>query len=102
MKALILNASLKRSPEPSNTEALAQVVLSDLNQQGVTCEVLRLADWHIPPGVTTDAGPGDEWPEIHRRLLASEILILASATWLAPGWATRRASHSACWNAWAP
>ena len=82
MKALILNTTLKRSPERSNTEALARVVMGALEEEGISCELLRIADWNVLPGVSTDLGPGDEWPAIHRRLLDSQILILASPTWL--------------------
>jgi multimeric flavodoxin WrbA len=82
VKALVLNCTLKRSPEPSNTEALARVLVGALEQRGVDCEIVRLADHHIPPGVESDLGEGDEWPVIRDRILASEILIVASPTWL--------------------
>ncbi|AYC36719.1 hypothetical protein DWG14_00929 [Streptomyces griseorubiginosus] len=35
MKALVLNCTLKRSPDPSNTEALAGVVVEQLEKDGV-------------------------------------------------------------------
>jgi multimeric flavodoxin WrbA len=82
MRALILNCTLKPSPEPSNTEALAGVVAEELQRNGVTCESVRLVDRNIKPGVETDLGPGDDWPAIHRKLLDSEILIMATPTWL--------------------
>ena len=82
MRALILNCTLKQSPTPSNTEALADVVATALRQLSVTVETVRLVDLHIPPGVQTDLGEGDDWPEIHGKLLASEILVVASPTWL--------------------
>jgi multimeric flavodoxin WrbA len=82
MKALILNCSLKSSPEPSNTASLAAVVADALRERGVEVAEVRLADRAIPPGVETDMGDGDEWPEIHDRILASEILIVATPTWI--------------------
>lgn len=36
----------------------------------------------VPPGVVTDGGEGNEWPGVHDRLLASQILVIASPTWL--------------------
>lgn len=82
MRAVVLNCSLKGSPEPSNTQELADVVLEALAERDCAGTVHRLADLDIPPGVVTDAGEGDRWPEIHADLLDAEILIFASPTWL--------------------
>ncbi len=82
MKALVINCTLKKSPEPSNTEALATVVAERLAELKVDVESVRAVDLDIFPGVVTDAGAGDEWPTVHDRLLAAEILIIASPTWL--------------------
>ena len=46
-------------------------------------EHLRLVDHRIEPGVTTEAvEPGDGWPAIHEKLLAADILVMATPTWL--------------------
>lgn len=82
MKALVINCTLKKSPAPSNTEALASVVAARLSELKVTTQCVRAVDLDIAPGVVTDAGDGDEWPEVHDRLLDSEILVIASPTWL--------------------
>jgi multimeric flavodoxin WrbA len=82
MKALILNCTLKPSPEPSNTEALANVVADTLRGQKVETELLRVLDHHIAHGVKTDMGSGDQWPALHAKLLAADILVIASPTWL--------------------
>lgn len=82
LKAVVLNCSLKASPEPSNTQALAEVVGATLWEHGAAVESVRLADLHIPPGVKTDLGGGDEWPQVHERLLGAGILIFASPTWV--------------------
>jgi multimeric flavodoxin WrbA len=82
VRALILNCSLKKSPERSNTELLAEVVAQALRQKSVSVNMIRLADHDIPPGVLTDVGDGDGWPAIHAEILASEILVVASPTWL--------------------
>ncbi|MBQ0999475.1 MULTISPECIES: flavodoxin family protein [Streptomyces] len=82
MKALVINCTLKVSPEPSNTEALASVVAGRLAEQGVEVSSVRAVDLKIAPGVVTDAGDGDEWPEVHERILDSQILVMASPTWL--------------------
>lgn len=82
MKALILNCTLKASGEQSNTEALAVTVIQELERHGVDTELVRLTDLDIRPGITSDAGEGDQWPGIHSRLLESEILVFATPTWL--------------------
>ena len=82
MKAICLNCTLKRSPEPTSTGALAQVLLDALGEQDVASEQIRLADHRIEPGVISEAVvEGDEWPDLRRRL-AAEILIVATPTWL--------------------
>jgi multimeric flavodoxin WrbA len=83
MRAICLNCTLKRSPEPSNTESLAGVVTETLSEQGVDVEAIRLADHRIDPGVVSEAvADGDEWPSVRERILAAEILIVATPTWL--------------------
>jgi multimeric flavodoxin WrbA len=82
MRAVVIGCTLKPSPSPSNTEALAEIVVGELRHRGVEVEVIRAVDLNIPPGVETDMGPGDDWPQVHRRLLDAEILVIASPTWL--------------------
>jgi multimeric flavodoxin WrbA len=82
MRATVINCTLKPSPEPSNTEALTEVVTAELRQRGVKVDTVRAVDRDIRPGVQTDMGDGDEWPQIHRMLLDSEILVIASPTWV--------------------
>lgn len=82
MKALILNCTLKPSPEKSNTEVLADEVIKELENQQVETELIRVVDLNIRPGVSSDEGDGDDWPLIHPKILDSDILIIASPTWL--------------------
>ncbi|MGP2442071.1 flavodoxin family protein [Streptomyces sp. JW3] len=82
MRALVINCTLKPSPEPSNTEALAATVISSLQGHGVTVDTVRAVDLNLKPGVETDLGDGDDWPAVHDQLLAAEILVIASPTWL--------------------
>jgi multimeric flavodoxin WrbA len=82
MRAIVLNCTLKPSPEPSNTEALARVVTAELGHRGVDVEFVRVVDHDVRPGVETDMGGGDGWPAIHQKLLDAEILIMATPTWV--------------------
>ena len=43
---------------------------------------MRLVDHDIRPGVTSDEGPGDAWPEIREQIVASDILVMATPIWL--------------------
>lgn len=82
MKALVLNCTLKASPEVSNTEALARVVMDELEKDGIGAEMVRLVDLDIKPGVKSDEGGGDEWPKVREKLEGAEILIVATPTWM--------------------
>jgi multimeric flavodoxin WrbA len=82
MRATILNCTLKPSPATSNTEALAQVVADALETHDVEVELVRVVDHDVKPGVSSDEGDGDEWPALREKVLASEILVIATPTWL--------------------
>ncbi|QKW25718.1 flavodoxin family protein [Streptomyces seoulensis] len=82
MRALVINCTLKPSPQPSNTEALAATVITALQGHGVQVDVVRAVDLDLRPGVRTDMGDGDDWPRVHEKLLASRILVIASPTWV--------------------
>ncbi len=82
MRATVLNCSLKSSDQPSNTQQLTEVVIKALREHDVEIEVFRIADMSVLPGVETDLGDGDEWPQIHQALLKSEILVIATPTWV--------------------
>ena len=62
VRATILSCTLKRSPEKSNSESLAEVVIEALRKEDVETEMIRLVDLDIKPGVQSDEGDGDEWP----------------------------------------
>ncbi|RJP45684.1 NADPH-dependent oxidoreductase [Candidatus Parcubacteria bacterium] len=81
LKALVLNASLKHKPDISNTEELSQLVLDDMKPHGVEGEIVRLSDKNIPVGLGFREGEGDEWPEIVKKIKASDIVIFATPVW---------------------
>lgn len=82
MRAVVLNCTLKPSPQPSNTEQLARVVVEALEGHGVDVSTIRLADHDIPPGVESDLGGTDAWPAVRRAVLDAEILVVATPTWV--------------------
>jgi len=92
LTALVLVGTLRPSPARSSSELLGRQVLDALTAHGVTGEVVRLVDHDVQPGVQTDMGPGDAWPAIRARMLAADILVLATPIWLGqPSSVTKRA-----------
>jgi multimeric flavodoxin WrbA len=82
LTALALVCSLKPSPEPSSSDKLAREVLSELGRHGVTGDVVRVVDHDIRPGVLTDMGDGDAWPALRDRVLAADLLVFVTPTWV--------------------
>ncbi|GGM28360.1 8-demethyl-8-aminoriboflavin-5'-phosphate (AFP) synthase RosB [Paraliobacillus quinghaiensis] len=82
IKALFLNASLKSSKDPSHTEALYEQVSKIYHEEEVETESLRLADYHIPFGISDDMGNGDEWPLILKKVKEANIVIIGTPVWL--------------------
>jgi len=84
LTAIAINCSLKKSSgKPSSTDGMIRVVAEAFAREGVTlAETIRLADYNIPPGVSSDEGEGDDWPEIRRRILAADILVFGTPIWI--------------------
>ncbi|SFD38561.1 Multimeric flavodoxin WrbA [Lentibacillus persicus] len=81
LKALYLNTSLKKGGETSNTRALIGKSIEWMKQENVDTEVLRVADFHIIPGMSPDMGNGDEWPRIMDKVMQSDIIIMGTPIW---------------------
>jgi len=82
LSALAINCTLKASPNESSCSLLLSQAERELEKLGVTCEQLRAVDFNIKPGVTSDEGPGDDWPMIREKILAADILLLGTPIWL--------------------
>ena len=84
LSALALNGTLKTSAkgETSSTDRMITLLLEKLKAEGIEGETIRLADHSVLPGVTSDEGAGDAWPEIRRRILEADILIAGTPVWL--------------------
>ena len=82
LKALAFNCTLKPSPAPSSTDKLLRELLDALSKHEVTGEIVRAVDHNIKPGVSSDEGEGDAWPELRRQIVNSNILIIGSPIWL--------------------
>jgi multimeric flavodoxin WrbA len=81
LSAVLLNCTLKKSPEVSNTQALMDHVVNHLEDLDVACESIRIVDYNVPFGVSSDEGDGDEWPQILEKIIAGDILIIGTPIW---------------------
>lgn len=81
LKAFIINCTLKSSPEASNTQALIDKVCVLFEGLGVEAESVRLADYRVPPGISSNEGPGDDWPTILAKIKAADIFIVGTPIW---------------------
>ena len=84
LSAIAINCTLKRSGgEPSSTDKMIGLIAGELRKHGVEVrETIRIADHDVKPGVTSDEGEGDAWPDIRKRILDCDILIFGTPIWL--------------------
>ncbi|WP_428414660.1 flavodoxin family protein [Pararhizobium sp.] len=94
LKALALNGTLKSSSstEKSSTAHMLDLIAAEFKKYDVSTDTIWLADHDIKPGVTSDEGDGDAWPDIRRQILAADILIMGTPIWMGqPGSVCKRA-----------
>ncbi len=86
LRAIFLNCTLKKSPELSHTQGLIDISKSIMQKNGVQVDELRPVDFEIAYGVwpdmTTKGWQRDDWPEISKRVMAADILVLGTSIWL--------------------
>ena len=86
LAAVFVNCTLKRSPEVSHTQGLADISMEIMRRQGVGVELIRAVDHDIATGVWPDmtehGWARDEWPELFARVMAADILVLCTPIWL--------------------
>lgn len=82
LTALALVCTLKPSPAESSSEVMARDVLAALAEHDVDGSVIRVVDHDVRPGVELDMGFGDEWPAIREQILAADILLISTPTWM--------------------
>jgi len=86
LRAVFINCTLKRSPDVSHTQGLMDVSQAILEANGVDVDVIRAADYEIPPGVYPDmtehGWERDDWPGLYERVMAAQILVIGTPIWL--------------------
>jgi len=86
LTALYVNCTLKRSPEPSNTQGLMHLSMGIMEKNGISVDSIRAIDHEIATGVWDDmtehGWERDEWPEILERVMGADILVIGTPIWL--------------------
>lgn len=86
LKALYVNTTLKPSPKKSHTDGLITISSNIMKKNGVTVDIVRSVDHDIAPGVypdmTKEGFKTDAWPEIQKKVMAADILVIAGPIWL--------------------
>ena len=89
LTALFLNCTLKPSGNLSHTEVLMNVSQAIMDTNGISTEVVRAVDYNLPPGVYPDMTEHgferDDWPQLCKKVMDADILILGTPIWLWQG-----------------
>ena len=82
LNAIALNCTLKPQGD-SSTDRMIKLIADELAKHDVLLsETIRVAAHDVKPGVSSDEGEGDAWPELRRKIVAADLLIFASPIWL--------------------
>ena len=86
LKAVFVNCTLKKSPSKSHTADLMGVSKGIMETEGVAVEMIRLVDHEVPAGVqpdmTEEGFDKDDWPEIYKKIIDADILVIGTPIWL--------------------
>ncbi len=82
MRVLSLVCTLSPSSKPSSSMHLAHQAGEEFRKLGAQVETVRVVDHDVHPGVGLDMGEGDAWPALREKMLAADILLLATPIWL--------------------
>ncbi|MFD0750025.1 flavodoxin family protein [Mucilaginibacter calamicampi] len=82
MKALIINCTLKRGDKFSNTGAMAKKAAEQLDALDISTEIIRLNDYNVLTGNSSDEGDCDEWPAVLEKIKTCNVFIIATPVWM--------------------
>jgi multimeric flavodoxin WrbA len=84
LRAIFINCTLKYSPEISNTDALVDIVAAAMKvaEPNIEIDRVRMTDYNVRFGAMNDMGEGDEWPQILERIVAADIIVIATPIWM--------------------
>ncbi|NEN24751.1 flavodoxin family protein [Cryomorpha ignava] len=86
LSAMFINCTLKKFPDKSHTQALMDVSEGIMEREGVKTENIRFIDHDIATGIQPDMTENgwetDKWPELFKKIIAADILVIGSPIWL--------------------
>lgn len=86
LSAIFVNCTLKKSPRQSHTRGLIDLSANIMQKEGVKVEHIRMVDQEVATGIYPDmreqGAEQDIWPELFKRILAADILIIGTPIWL--------------------
>jgi multimeric flavodoxin WrbA len=85
LSALYINCSIKKDKKQSHTQLLINKSVDIMEKQGVKVDQIYALDHDIAFGMVKDGkeeGVKDEWPEIQKRIMAADILVIGTPIWL--------------------
>ncbi len=86
LSAILLNCSLSHDADRSHTRRLLARVGGVMRAEGVDVDLIHLLDHQVGFGMvkdTTELGDDrDDWPGIHARIMAADILVIGTPIWL--------------------
>ena len=86
LSAVLLNCSLVRDPSKSHTRRLLSRVAGVMATEGVAVELIHMLEHRIGFGMvkdSTELGDAvDDWPAIHAKVMAADILVIGTPIWL--------------------
>lgn len=86
LKVVYINCTLKKSPAVSHTETLMKLSQNILEKEKVSFESIRLIDLDVASGVYPDmtehGWDRDDWPELYKKVIDADILIIGTPIWL--------------------
>lgn len=86
LSAVLLNCSLVHDAQASHTRRLLARVGGIMRAEGVEVELIHMLDHRVGFGMvkdTTEIGDDrDDWPSIHAKVMAADILVIGTPIWL--------------------
>ena len=86
LSAVLLNCSIVHDASKSHTRRLLARVAGIMDAEGVDVELIHMLDHRVGFGMvkdTTEIGDDrDDWPAIHARVMAADILVIGTPIWL--------------------
>ena len=82
LNVLMLNASLKHEPAPSNTGELAALVLDEMRALApINASTVRLSDVKLPVGLGFREAQDDDWPDLVTKIRAADVVLFCTPIW---------------------